>query len=134
MAAYCSAACFMRNNSIGLSAAAPTVDISTNSPPGGPGCVDQVGVAVAINSRGRVGARSVEAVDRRHDDIDPGDRRSEALAISDVADHHRDGAPGKMLGASGFAGKNAHLEVPLDEAIDEQGAQPAGPAGDEDHD
>jgi hypothetical protein len=58
----------------------------------------------------------------------------EAFTISHVAAHDRDEVAGQVLGAGRLAGKDTDREVAADETIDEQRAEPAGPAGDEDHD
>ena len=99
----------MRNSSIGLSAAAPTVESSTSSAP----AALAASIRLALPSRSMLAsalpARVVESVHGRHDDIDTGARGSEAGAIAHVAGGHRDLASRPRLGARGIAGEDPHV-------------------------
>src|SRR5207248_2442006 len=100
---------------------------------GGPRGVDEVGVAVAIDRRGRDPPWSDEAVHRRYHDIDPSGGMAEPVGVAYVAGDDLNLVTGEMRGPLRVTGEDANVEAPPDQATDDKGSESPGAASDEDH-
>ncbi len=93
---------------MGLSAAAPATDMSTQVGAGSGGGPDEVGVAVTVDRGGRDAAGSDETVYGGDDGVDSGERGRQTAGIADIAGHDHD-AIGEVRGPLRVACQYPHL-------------------------
>ena len=127
-----SASYFARNSSIGLSDDAPTTDIKTTSAPAAEAASHQIRVAITIDRCRSHPPRTGESLHRRHDDGHAFERGSEGRRLANVTHDDLDRIA-QMARSCGVPRQDTDRSAAVDEARNQDTAEPAGAAGDEDH-
>ena len=132
-AAWRSAACFIRNSSIGLSGAAPTTDINTRSAPAAPAALTRLALPSRSTVAGEMPRGPTKPCTAETTTSQPATAAAAAAGsrTSPMATSH---GGGTVRDAFGVAGEDTDGDAAVGEPVDEKRSKPAGAAGHEDHD